>query len=161
MRTDFCMILISGVLSIGRHTSVNSYSRIWCVRKIDIGQNVLTSWNVQIMDSNFHYLIDNNGKTKDCTREVAIGDNAWIGNQTTINKESVLPNYAIVGSGSFVNKDFSQYGESIIIGGMPAKFIKSGYRRLIDRKTQQSLDKYFSNNPQESEYSINNDIFFK
>lgn len=147
-----------GFLHIGRDTMINSYSLIWCVRNIFIGKYVRFSWNVQLFDSNFHYVIDEGGMTRNCSGEVTIGDNVWVGNHCTLNKGTVLPNSAIVASGSIVNKDFSKYGDKIMIGGTPAKYIKSGYRRLVDRKKQIEVDRYFADNPNCSEYFVGNDV---
>jgi len=123
-----------------------------------IGLNTRLSWECQVFDSNFHYLVDNNGYTTKCLGEVIIGENVWIGNKVTINKGTVLPNKTIVGSGSFVNKDFSQYGEGCIVAGMPAKFIKSGYRRLFNYDKQTEVDEFFKNNPKENKYFVGNEI---
>jgi len=147
-----------GELTVGSNININNFSRIWCVKKIVIGDWFRTSWEVQLMDSNFHYLVDNKGKTTLCSGEIIIGNCCWIGNRVTLNKGTILPNKSIVGSGSFVNKDFTQYGEGCIIGGMPAKYIKSGYRRLFNREKQMDIDRFFREHPEEKEYFVGNEI---
>ena len=147
-----------GVLSIGQDTLINCYTRVWCVKRIIIGRNSRESWESQIFDSNFHYVVDEKGMTKNCSGKIVIDNNVWIGNRCTINKGTILPDFTIVGSSSFVNRDFSKYGERSIVGGMPAKFIKTGYLRLFDYKTQIIIDNYFINNPDQSEYIIKGNI---
>ena len=89
---------------------------------------------------------------------MVIGNNVWIGNRCTINKGTVLPDFCVVASGSYVNKDFSEYGEKATIGGMPAKYIRSGYRRLFDRKKQQEVNDFFNDNPDANDYYIGEDV---
>lgn len=138
----------NGNMTIGNDVIINCYSRVWCTNEICLGNNIRISWECQLFDSNFHYIIDSEGYTKKCNGKVLIGDNAWIGNRVTINKGTVIPQSSIVSSCSFVNKDFSEYGERIMIGGCPAKYIKSGFRRLFNRQKQIETDEYFINNPE-------------
>ena len=137
---------------------VNNFSRIWCVKRIVIGDWFRTSWEVQLVDSIFHYMVDDKGITTPCGGEIIIGNQCWIGNRATINKGTKLTDKSIVGSGSLVNKDFTQYGEGSIIGGMPAKFIRSGYRRLFNGKKQMEIDRFFREHPEEKEFFVGNEI---
>ncbi len=148
----------NGTLSIGKDSMLNSYNRIWCTNSMKIGRNIRTSWEVQLFDSNFHYLVDQRGYVRRCEGSVVIGNNVWIGNRCTINKGTVLPDFCVVASGSYVNKDFSEYGEKATIGGMPAKYIRSGYRRLFDRKKQQEVNDFFNDNPDANDYYIGEDV---
>lgn len=143
-----------GVMTVGADSLINSYCRIWCMNKISIGKNSRLSWDCQLFDSNFHYMVDDEGYTRNCHGQVSIGDNVWIGNRVTINKGTNLPNYTIVGSGSFVNRDFTEYGERCVVGGSPAKFIKSGYRRLFNYKKEAEVAKFFDENPSENKYFV-------
>ena len=147
-----------GELTIGSNIMVNNFSRIWCVKKIVIGDWFRASWEVQIMDSNFHYMVDDKGKTTQCSGEIIIGNQCWIGNRATINKGTKLPDKSIVGSGSLVNKDFSQYGEGSVVGGMPAKFIRAGYRRLFSLKKEMEIDGFFREHPEVKDFYVGNEI---
>ncbi len=146
------------IMTIGKDTMLNSFNRIWCTNSIQIGRNIRTSWEVQIFDSNFHYLIDEKGYTRRCEGNVIIGNNVWIGNRCTINKGSVLPDFCVVASGSIVNKDFSEYGEKVTIGGMPAKYLRSGFRRLFNRRIQQEVNTFFHNNPEAKDYYVGENV---
>ena len=147
-----------GKMTIGNDTLINSYCRVWCTSVMNIGKNNRISWECQLFDSNFHYLVDDDGYVCNCKGKVEIGDNVWIGNRCTISKGCVLPNYSVVGSGSYVNKDFTEYGERSILGGVPAKYIKSGYRRLFDSKKELDVENFFENNPKLTKCFVGNDI---
>jgi acetyltransferase-like isoleucine patch superfamily enzyme len=53
---------------------------------------------------------------------IIIGKNCWIGNNTTILKNSKIGDNSIVAVGAVVSGVFP---ENVIIGGVPAKIIKN------------------------------------
>lgn len=145
------------VLSIGREVLFNVFCKIRCWNNIRIGSYCRFAWDCQIFDSNFHYMLDTKGYTKRHTGSVLIGESCWLGNRATVNKGTVLPNKTIVASGSIVNKDFSQYGESITIGGVPAKYITNEFRRIVNLKKEAEIDKFFKANPEAESYYVGDD----
>jgi acetyltransferase-like isoleucine patch superfamily enzyme len=58
------------------------------------------------------------------SESVLIGDNVWLGRNVMLLKGTKLENNIIVAAGSVVSKEFTQ---NAIIGGVPAKVIKSIY----------------------------------
>lgn len=145
------------VLSIGKQIIFNVCNRVWCWNNIQIGSYCRFSWDTQIFDSNFHYMMDTDGMVKSHRGKVVIGDSCWIGNRVTINKGTVLPNQTIVAACSFVNKDFSSFGEAATIGGLPAKFITQGVRRIVNLKKELEIDAYFKTHKDEEMIKIDND----
>jgi len=128
------------VLNVGSQVYLNERVTVNAKERIDLHDKCRIGWNCQILDTSYHYIVDN-GKVSYRTRPVIIGHNTWVANNVQILKGSQLPAYSIVGTGSLVNKDLSQYGEHCLFAGTPAKFIKSGVERLILNEEQ--LDKLF------------------
>lgn len=120
--------------------------KIHCAYYITIGCYSRFSWETQIFDTNMHYLVDENGYVKNNKGDIVIGDYCWVGNRCTIQKGTRLPDYMVVASNSVVNKDFTtkEFG---VIAGIPAQYIKGGYKRLLDFRIERMLDKYFYENP--------------
>jgi len=56
------------------------------------------------------------------SRPIVIGDDVWIGMRTIILPGVTVGSHAIIGAASVVTKDVPDWG---IVGGNPAKFIKS------------------------------------
>lgn len=125
-----------GAIIIGERCFIGENSRIWSANKIIIGNDVLISHNVNIMDTNSHELNDverangfmqiiNSGHSKQpgniLTAPISIGNNAWIGFNSIILKGVVIGNGAIIAAGSVVTKDVPPY---TIVAGNPAKIIK-------------------------------------
>ena len=111
-------------ISIGNNTYISANCLLRAAKKISIGHNCAISWNVTIVDSDFHeYLVDDIFQNN--TKEVKIGNNVWIGNNVIILKGVTIGDYAIVGAGSVVTKDIAPY---TAVAGNPAKKIKDNIR---------------------------------
>lgn len=114
-----------GNLIFGNNTSITAESMIVCDNEITFGDDVLLSWGIQIMDTDFHKVIINN-KLQNPNAKVEIGNHTWIGSRVTINKGVILPDNTIVAAGSVVTKSFVE--QNTLIGGVPAKILRSGVK---------------------------------
>lgn len=78
------------------------------LRIYTIGKDALMSWDVQIMDSDMHYMMEGN-TIKRNSKRIVIGENAWISNRVSVLKGTELPANIIVASNSLLSKDFLIY----------------------------------------------------
>ncbi|MGO3691065.1 MAG: acyltransferase [Psychroflexus halocasei] len=142
-RGNYIFVANNAVLKIGSYgTFIGSNCKIICFDQILIGDMVQVTWECQITDTSFHYFeLDSQ---KPLTRPVVLNDNVWIGNRVSIMKGTILLSYTTVASNSLCNKDYTNYGENILIAGMPAKLLKTNIRRLFDEKKEADLDKRFN-----------------
>jgi len=123
---------------------MNYNGRIYCEEEIQIGRNTKFSWDCQVYDTNFHYVVGPDGRVKKLTKRICIGDNCWIGNRVTISKGSTLPNNSIVASHSLVNKSFlSEESKGCVVGGIPAIKLRDGFSRVFENELINKLDDYF------------------
>lgn len=125
-----------GEIQIGEWCFIGEGSRIWSGLKINIGDRVLISHNVNVFDSLTHPLraqerhkhfrtIFSEGHPKEIDlgeRQVTIRDDAWIGANSSILRGVTIGQGAIVGVGSVVTKDVSPYS---VVAGNPARVIRS------------------------------------
>lgn len=130
-----------GKISIGDRTYIGGGTKIISAEEVEIGSDVMFSWNCTLIDTNSHSLIfeerknDNiawkkgmsegaEGKYKDWSQvisaKVTIKDKAWIGFNSIILKGVTIGEGAVVAAGSVVTKDVPDY---TIVGGNPAKEI--------------------------------------
>jgi acetyltransferase-like isoleucine patch superfamily enzyme len=127
---------------IGHSTFVGA-SKIIAAEKVEIGNNVLVSWDVTIVDHDSHSLdwIERKEDVRNwylgkkiwnhvAIRPVKICDKAWIGFGATILKGVTVGEGAVVGAGSVVRSDVEPY---TVVVGNPASVV----RRLapINEKT--------------------------
>jgi len=135
---------IRGELEVSRHDSkiiIGDYSyvgpgtRIYCSKRITIGNRVLISHNVNIYDNNSHPLIaserhkdflfifengyqNNDVDTK--AKEIIIEDDVWIGFNCIILKGARIGKGAIIGAGTIVTGDVPAYA---VVVGNPMRII--------------------------------------
>lgn len=104
-------------VKIGNKTFINRCSNIFCKDMVHIGDRCAISWDVTIMDNDFHYIDAN-----DNSKPIFIGHNVWIGCHSLILKGVHIGDGAVVAAGSVVTKDVPPYS---VVGGNPAKVIKT------------------------------------
>ena len=81
-------------------------------------------------------------------KPIIIGKGCWICNTSTISGGTILPDFTIVASNSLVGKDMSAIPESSMIGGVPAKLIATGFRRVENRKIEEMIWQYYREHPE-------------
>jgi acetyltransferase-like isoleucine patch superfamily enzyme len=112
-------------LEIGPETFVNPNSRIIALESIRIGADCAVAWDVQIMDGDRHYLLDEGGARTKNTAAIQIGDHVWIGARSLVLKGSSIEDGAIVGAGSVVS---GRVPAGTVVAGNPARVIREGVR---------------------------------
>lgn len=143
MMGSYVLVADGATLTIGGDEQIfGTNVRILCFDRITFGKNVRMAWDVQIMDSSFHYieLTEHNHEIPKLTRAVEIGANTWVGNRTTIAKGAQVAPWTVIASNSLVNKDFSSCEPYCLLAGAPAKIKASGMRRIFDEKQEKALD---------------------
>ena len=121
---------------------INEGTRLICAENITIGNDVLISWDCNIVDSNMHSVHSEERleDTKNARKEleshtmgqhvdyskiasapIVIKDKAWIGFRAVILKGVTIGEGAIVAAGSVVTKDVPDYA---VVAGNPAKVVK-------------------------------------
>lgn len=132
------------LLQLGHINSFASRTEIICFKKITIGNWVQFGNDCLITDTNFHVLKDLSTQTKlPMNKDITIGSYNFIGARSTIKGNTKTPDNCLVGTNSLLNKDYSSFGENIILGGIPAKLIKENIVR--DWETEkENLEKYLT-----------------
>ena len=116
-----------GVINFGGRNTIGRNTKIICYKHIVIGYNSGCSWECQIFDTDFHYLIDlDSGRPYKRTKPVSIGDNVFIGNHCNIGKGTKIPKGCVVSSWSKVSGSFENNGENLLLLGNPATVVRTG-----------------------------------
>lgn len=129
---------------IGNMASMASGAKVICTRKIILGDFCRMGSECQIIDTNFHDL--KNPLTNEIAvrnGEIHLGSYNFISNRVSIMGKTKTGNYVTIASNSLLNKDYTFYGENILIGGIPAKKIKDNITR--DWETEKkALESYLT-----------------
>lgn len=113
---------------------------------IEIGFNSGCSWDCEIFDTDFHFLIDvSSGEIYPKKKKVFIGDKVFIGNHVNIGKGTKIPNGSVISSWSKVFGSFTRKGENLLIAGNPAKVVDTGltmthaYEEALEAECEQKM----------------------
>jgi len=115
---------------MGHLSSLGSCGKIICMDSIVLGSYARLGFESQIMDSNFHKMYDTiTGKEFPKTAPIIIGNYNYIGNRVSIMQNTKTPDFCTVASNSLCNKDYTNFQQNVLIGGIPAKLLKSNISR--------------------------------
>ncbi|ADV48888.1 hypothetical protein Celal_1577 [Cellulophaga algicola DSM 14237] len=112
-----------GHMILGNNLLVTAESSIVSHKKISIGDDVLISWDVLIMDTDFHSIYTENGEKINPNKDIVIGDRVWIGCRCLILKGSEIPNKSVIAANTVYSTNKLKENNSII-GGIPVRVIK-------------------------------------
>jgi acetyltransferase-like isoleucine patch superfamily enzyme len=127
-----CLVYIGDKahFEVGNMGCLGSDVKVFCTNKIVLGNWARIAYQSQIVDTNFHRMLDTATKKPfPLSAPIFIGNYNSISNRSTIMPGTVTPNYCVVASNSVVNKDYTPLGNNILLGGIPAKLIKKNYSR--------------------------------
>ena len=92
---------------------------------ITIGKDCMLAKSINIRNGDSHSIIDiQTNKRLNSAKNVIIKDHVWISNNVTILKGTNIQNNSVIAAGSIVS-NFNSIDESVIIGGIPAKILKT------------------------------------
>jgi len=110
------------IIKIGNNINTNNNIFVCSSNYIEIGDNTLIGQYVTIMDFEAHGIAPDKRRQLGEIGKIIIGRNVWLGNNVTILKNSEIGDNTIVAAGAVVSGKFPT---NVIIGGVPAKVIKS------------------------------------
>ena len=117
-----CKVVIANraKLEINNDSYINECSKIVCLKNIHIGKKCAISWGVNILDTDYHYLIKKGVKNVK-EKNIYIDNHVWIGCNSTILKGSFIGENTVISANSLVNSKIKKNG--LFINGV----FKEGY----------------------------------
>lgn len=126
---------------LGNMASMASNAKLICTEKIILGDYARFGAECQIIDTNFHDLIDTKtGEKLQKSAPIFIGNYNFVSNRVSILKGTQTPNFCTIASNSLCTKDYKNLGENVLIGGVPAKLIRNNITRDWQGEKQQLDD---------------------
>lgn len=148
---NFNVVRPQAKIKIGKRCQIGNVNFV-CAQEIEVGDDVMMAWGINILDSDSHSLYweerknDNERCRQDYfktggfdlnrshnwskveTKKVIIQDKCWIGLNVTILEGVTLGEGVIVGAGSVVTKNVKPWH---LVAGNPAKLVKKLKKRRI------------------------------
>ena len=91
--------------------------------KLYIGKDCMISSNIYIATGDGHSVCDMEGRRKNFSKDIVIGNHVWIGTRVIVGKGARIGDNSIVAAGS-VCMTTNNEEQNVVIGGNPAKIVK-------------------------------------
>lgn len=127
-----CFVLVgeNAVLDMGNMSGMASDGKLICTNHITFKTYARVGSECQVIDTDFHQMIDTVTKEKfEMSKPIIIGAYNYVSRWSSIMKNTITPNYCTIASNTLCNKDYTSFGENILIGGIPAKLLKQNISR--------------------------------
>lgn len=119
-------------LTMGKNLAITGNNQIICQKEISFGDNDLLSWDILIMDTDFHKIIPvDNNEHINLPSVISIGSHVWIGCRSTILKGVTIADNNVISAGSIITRSIDE--ENCVIGGQGKSV--SILKRNIEWKT--------------------------
>jgi acetyltransferase-like isoleucine patch superfamily enzyme len=116
----------SGQVTFGPDFILSAESQIVCRDRVSFGKGCLVSWDVLILDSDFHPIVYEDGTESVLHAPIVLGDRIWIGARSTILKGVELGDDVIVAAGAMVTSP--EHTHKVLLAGNPARVLRTGVR---------------------------------
>ena len=114
------IVVDGGRLTLGHGTNVNGTgTKLLCAQEITIGAHCTFSWDVQVLDNDFHALVVD-GVQRPAVAPVRIGDRVWVGTRAVVLKGVTIGDGAVVAAGAVVTSDVPA---GAVVAGVPARVV--------------------------------------
>lgn len=100
------------IVRIGRESTVGDRTQIHACRLVEIGQRVMISWDVTLLENNYH---------SNSRGPIVIGDDVWIGCHAIVLSGVTVGPGAVIAAGSVVTRDVPPH---TLVGGNPARVLR-------------------------------------
>lgn len=110
------------ILSFGNNFTCTAETSIAAVKSISFGSGCMLSWDILVMDTDWHTITDYNNNVINAPKSIVIGNNVWIGCRSIIMKGVNIAAGTVVAAGSIITKDVLE--QNCIIGKNPIQVIK-------------------------------------
>lgn len=126
----FLYVAKDAFLKMGSMSSLGTNGKIICYNKIIFGNYCRIGFDSQVIDTNAHQMINSITNEKfPITSPIIMGNYNYFSNRVSILQNTITPDYCTTASNSLCNKDYTSLGENILIGGIPARLLKTNICR--------------------------------
>ncbi|SRX74793.1 acyltransferase [Aequorivita antarctica] len=138
----FVYVYDNAYCEFGHMASLASNGKVICKNKIVLGTYARIGSESQLIDTNFHQMVNTKtGEKYPINGSIKLGDYNFISNRVSIMQKTVTPDNCSIASNTLCNKDYSKFGENVLIGGIPAKLLRENISRDWDGELA-NLTKY-------------------
>ena len=109
-------------MTLGRNFGCTAESSFIVSRSLTIGDDCLFSWDVLLMDTDFHPICDSEQHVLNPSKPIVIGNNVWIGCRTLVTKGVSIADGTVVAAGSIVSRNIVE--SNCVMGKNPLQVLR-------------------------------------
>lgn len=117
-RGSVIRVLKGGRVVFGKNFFITGHSNIICEKEITFGNDCLLSWDILVMDTDFHTIKNITGEITNSPKPIYIGNRVWIGCDCKVLKGVIISDDIVVASGSILTKRYEQMNSIICQSGV-------------------------------------------
>ena len=131
--SEICIEDDGNEVSIGTHTKIMGKTQIAAMEgtKVKIGDECGFSTDIIMRSGDSHSILDMEGRRFNASRDIILEDHIWVGIKVICMKGTYVSHNSILAAGAVVSGKFTE--PHCIIGGVPAKVIKTGINWTAQR----------------------------
>lgn len=107
----------NALIQLGNQFNVTGKTTLLAAQKIVFGDNCLISWDVLVMDTDFHPIYSSGGNRINPDKAIFVGDKVWVGCKVTVLKGANIASGSVIGANSKVSGALKT--ENAIYAGEP------------------------------------------
>jgi acetyltransferase-like isoleucine patch superfamily enzyme len=93
------------------------------LNEISFGENVLLSWDILVMDNDFHKILNKENVQINNPKPIIFGNDIWVGCRSTILKGVTIADNNVIAAGTILSKSIPESGN--VVGGNPIGVVKN------------------------------------
>lgn len=138
---DVLLIIKKGAYcEFGFMGCLGSDVKLICTNRIVLGNWTGIGYESQLVDTNSHPMINSKtGEAYPMSGPIQLGSYNAVSNRVSIMSNTKTPDHCVIASNSLCNKDYTNLGSEVLIGGVPAKLIKKDFIRDWESEKEQLL----------------------
>lgn len=105
-------------LTLERGSAIGARSIVNVESGLRLGEGTQVSWDVQILDTDFHKITGANGQVRPYTSPITIGRHVLVGTGAMILKGTTIGDDAVIAAGSVVTRSVAPHR---VVAGNPAR----------------------------------------
>ena len=114
------------ILTLGEKFIITGSSQINCHKQITFGKQCLLSWDILIMDTDFHKIYNEDGQIINSPKSISIGNHVWICSRNIILKGVTIGDNNIISANSTITKSIHDSNCVISGHGKTLEIVKRG-----------------------------------
>lgn len=111
-----------GILDIGNNVTISGRTTINANNLIKLGNDCMLSWDITLMDTDYHKIKDYDGNIINPSSPITIGNHVWIGCQVVILKGVSIHDNTIIAANNTITRSI-KFG-NCVVGGNGDKILK-------------------------------------